>query len=134
MRLPLALATLLATVALLAVPAAAKDGVRALLIEPLRLDSAPGTTLTVRWRLVAKDGTRFGASGIYLQVARCGRRPLKIAASVRGSGYVARVTVPRRGLRKLTVGLEGWRSTPGQPAKRADKYFQFDPPLTRNCA
>jgi hypothetical protein len=134
MRLPLALATLLATVVLLAVPAAAKDGVRAVLIEPMRLDSAPGTTLTVRWRLVAEDGSRFGASGIYLRVSRCGRSPIKIAASPRGGGYVARVTVPRGGLRKLVVGLEGWRSSPGRPARRADAYFQFKPPLARDCA
>ena len=80
-----------------------------------------------------RGGRPFGASGIYLRVARCGRRPVRVAASERGHGaYSARVRVPRRGLRRLVVGLRGWRIIGGE-SERADASFPFDPPLTRRC-
>jgi hypothetical protein len=48
-------------------------------------------------------------------------------------GYSARVRVPKGGIRKLLVGLEGWQIV-GDRQKRADRFFQFDPPLARDCA
>ena len=133
MRPTLLLAILVAAAAMLAVPAAAKDGVRAKLDEPVRLDTAPGKTITVVWRLVDEEGQPFGASGIYLRVSRCGRAPLTVRATERSlGGYSARVTVPKGGIRKLLVGLPGWR-TVGDQRTRADKFFQFDPPLVQRC-
>ena len=115
-------------------PAAAKQGVRAKLAEPVRLDTAPGSKIRVTWRLVDENGQPFGASGIYLRVSRCSRRPLKIPATERGLGrYSARVEVPKRGIRKLFVGLKGWRII-GEQKERADAFFQFDPPLYRRCS
>jgi hypothetical protein len=119
--------------ALLAVPVAAKEGVRAKLDRPVRLDSAPGKTLRVAWHLVDAAGRPFGASGIYLRVSRCGRRPLRIAATTRGhGGYSAHVKVPQGGIRKLLVALKGWRII-GDRTERADAFFQFDPPVYRRC-
>jgi len=120
--------------ALLTMPAVAKEGVRAKLDEPVVLDAAPGKTITVAWRLIDEAGLPFGASGIYLGVSRCGRRPLTVHARERGHGrYSARVKVPKGGIRKLLVGLEGWRII-GDRKERADAFFQFDPPLSRRCS
>jgi hypothetical protein len=117
----------------LAVPAAAKEGVRAKLDKPVRLDAAPGKTLRIAWHLIDAKGRPFGASGIYLRVSRCGRRPLRIPATARvHSGFSARVKVPKGGIRKLLVGLKGYRIT-GARTVRADVFFQFDPPVYRDC-
>lgn len=119
---------------MLAVPAAAKEGVRAKLAEPVRLVAAPGETITVAWHLVDREGRSFGASGIYLRVSRCGRAPLKVAATRRSAGnYSVRLRVPEGGIRKLLVGLQGWRIV-GDRRARADKFFQFDPPLAHRCS
>jgi hypothetical protein len=119
--------------ALLAIPVAAKEGVRAKLDEPVRLGTAPGKTIRVAWHLVDDEGRPFGASGIYLRVSRCGRKPLRIPATARAvGGYSARVRVPNGGIRKLLVGLEGVRMI-GDRNERADAFFQFDPPLYRRC-
>ena len=117
----------------LAPQASAKDGVRAKLDAPVRLGAAPGTKIRVAWHLVDRQGHHFGASGIYLRVSRCGRKPLRIRATESGDGYSARFTVPRRGIRRLVVGLEGWRTMGGR-TERADALFAFAPPLRRRCA
>ena len=133
MRSALLLSVLIAAAALLAMPAAAKDGVRAELDEPVRLGTPPGETIRVAWRLVDQEGRAFGASGIYLRVSRCGRPPVTVPATERPrGGYSARVKVPRGGIRRLRVGLRGWRIT-GARKERADEFFQFDPPLVRRC-
>lgn len=120
--------------ALVAAPVEAKEaGVRAKLERPVRLDSAPGKTIRVSWRLVDDHGRRVGASCIYLRVSRCGRTP-NVAAAARGRGrYSALVKVPRGGIRKLLVGLEGWRII-GDRKERSDAFFHFDPPLSRRCS
>lgn len=135
MRPALLLLVLVATaVAVIAVPAAAKDGVRAKLDKPVRLGTAPGRTITVAWHLFDRHGGRFGASGIYLRVSRCGRKPLTVYATDQGSGgYSARVKVPKGGIRKLMVGLEGWQII-GEKQRRRDAFFPFDPPVVRRCS
>jgi hypothetical protein len=133
MRTSFAVAAVVAAAALLAVPAQAKDGVRAKLDRPVSLEPATDETRTVTWRLVDEEGELFKASGIYLRVSRCGRAPLIVKARPSGDGYSARVKVPPRGLRKVIVGLEGWRTVDGKTTRR-DKFFQFDPPLARDCA
>jgi hypothetical protein len=130
MRNSFAVAAVVAAGALLAVPAEAKDGVRAKLDRPVVLSGA--TTVTVKWRLFDEHGREFKAGGIYLRVSRCGRAPEVIAAKRSGGSYMARVKVPPRGLRKVIVGLEGWVTADGRTTRR-DKFFQFDPPLARDC-
>jgi hypothetical protein len=126
------LCLLIALVALLAVPASAKEGVRAVLESPVKLDTAPGKTMRVKWRLEDADGHPFGAGGIYLRVSRCGHRPMRVRATGQYGTYSARFRVPKGGIRKLMVGLEGWR-TIGDRTERADAYFQFVPALGRRC-
>jgi hypothetical protein len=122
-----------AVAALLALPAPAKEGVRAKLDHPVALDAAPGKTLRVAWHLIDDRGRPFGASGIYLRVSRCGHGPLTFPATARGSsGFSVRLKVPAGGIRKLMVGLEGFRSTGGRH-RRADLFFQFAPPAYRDC-
>ena len=130
MRNSFGVAAVVAAAALLAVSAEAKDGVRAKLDRPVALSGE--TTVTVRWRLVDERGDEFKAGGIYLRVSRCGRAPLIVAAKRSGGSYTARVKVPPRGLRKVIVGLEGWQTADGRTTRR-DKFFQFDPPLARDC-
>ena len=134
MRPTLLLCVLITALALLALPAAAKDGVRAELDEPVRLGTPSGETIKVAWHLVDREGRAFGASGIYLRVSRCGRPAFTVPATeLPGGGYSARVKVPKGGIRRLRVGLRGWRII-GSRKERADKVFQFDPPLVRRCS
>jgi hypothetical protein len=133
MRRPRLIAMLVAVGTLLAVPAAAKQGMRAKLDQPVRIDAAPGKTIRVAWHLVDEHARASGASRIYLRVSRCGHRPMRIPATEHAGGYSARVTVPKGGIRKLLVGLVGWRMI-GQRRERADAFFQFDPPLYRRCS
>ena len=135
MRPPLLFAVLLACFGVLALPAAAKQGVRAYLEAPVDIDTPAGRTITVTWRLRDAEGHPFGGHGIYLRVSRCERRAMKVRATPRGGGaYSVRLKVPRPGIRKLMVGLPGMRIAGGRTT-RADMYFQFDPPLysRRDC-
>jgi hypothetical protein len=131
------LGSVLAVLAICGLPAAtasAKEGVRAHLDKRVRLDAKPGSRIRVAWHLVDKGGRHFGAGGIYLRVSRCGRAPLIVRATEVGDGYSARFKVPRGGIRKLLVGLEGWQFRRGHKPRRADVFFQFSPPLHRDCA
>ena len=133
MRSARRLAVLIVFGALIVVPAPAKEGIRAKLDHPVRLHAAAGTIVRVAWHLVDENGRPFAASGIYLRVSRCGRGPLRLAATNRGHGhYSVRVRTPKGGIRKLLVGLKGWRITSTHRA-RADAFFQFDPPLHHDC-
>ena len=135
MRPTLLLCVLIAAAALLAMPAAAKEGVRAELDEPVRLGTPPGETIKVAWHLADAEGRPFGAGGIYLRVTRCGgRSPMTVPATERSrGGYSARLKVPKGGIRRLRVGLRGWRIM-GDRKERADVFFPFDPPLVRRCS
>jgi hypothetical protein len=134
MRLVVLLVVLAAATALVASAAPAKEGVRATLDSPVRLDTPAGKKMRVEWHLSDGAGHRFGAGGIYLRVSRCGETPLKIRARERGDGrYSARFTVPEGGVRKLMVGLKGWRIT-GERNERADAIFNFVPALRRRCS
>ena len=119
---------------LVTLPAGAKEGVRAKLEGSVRLGTTPGKTIAVAWRLVDANGKPFGASGIYLRVSRCGGGLRRVNARDLGAGrFSARVRVPTGGIRRLRVGLEGWRIPAGGKAQRADMLFEFDPPLVRRC-
>lgn len=124
----------LAAALLLAAPASAKEGVRAKLVQPVDLAAPAGTRVTVEWRLQDAEGNPFGAGGIYLRVHRCGTpKPLRIAAGTDTGPFSATFTMPRRGVRRITVGLKGWRMFPSGRTERADATFRFDPPLRRRC-
>jgi hypothetical protein len=118
----------------LAAPAPAKDGVRATLDKPVRLDARAGEIVRVAWHLSDGHGRPFGASGIYLRVSRCGAGPMRVRARERGHGrYSVRFKVPKGGIRKLMVGLKGWRII-GRTKERADAIFNFVPALGHDCS
>ena len=117
-----------------AAPAGAKEGVRAVAEGTVRMGAPAGTEIRVAWRLVDEEGRPFGASGIYLRVRRCGGELQRVRARARGNGrFVARFEVPGAGIRRLTVGLRGWRMYPSGRTERADAIFPFAPRLERRC-
>jgi hypothetical protein len=129
-----AVAVVVGAVALAApVSAPAKGRVTATISAPTRCDAAPGTKVTIRIGLstaaTANEPARpFGASGVFVVLRRTGgRTALKRPATSAGAGtgqYRARVTVPRGGIRRIDVGLEGVRSTPGGGSRDADVLFR----------
>jgi hypothetical protein len=127
------LSVVLSALLVLALPASAKEGVRAKVEGTVRLATAPGRQMRIVWRLVDADGREFAASGIHLRVSRCGGGLRRVNARTLGGGrYSARVIVPPGGIRRLAVGLEG-RRTVGATTRRADVVFAFAPPLVRRC-
>jgi hypothetical protein len=127
-------AVLLASVvASLAVPtvAAAKGDAVARISSPTRCDASPGTRITIRFAVTvaAADGTTtpFGAAGVFVVLRREGRTGVKRAARATGEGtgrYVVRTRVPRGGVRRIDVGLDGTASTPGGAPRPAPVLFR----------
>jgi hypothetical protein len=113
LRLPVAL--LVATTALVcALPAAAKDGVKATLTSDLPLDAERGTRLRVAWTLAyVDDGRRrlFGAGGVFVRLVSASGAAAETAFAREDRGrYTATVTVPEGGIGDVEVGLRGWVS------------------------
>ena len=125
-RFALALAGLAALALLTALPAAAKEGVKATLTSEVPLRAEPGTPLTVRWTLsYAEDGKRrpFEAGGLYVRLRGVSRAHTETAwaGGDRGS-YWAHVTVPKSGIGDIEFGLVGWQ-TDARGSRRADAIF-----------
>jgi hypothetical protein len=92
-----------------------KDNVTARLLSPLRLDAAPGDTITVVWGLAGTDesGRRqpFNAIGVFVRLgsASGGRPTIGFAtpdAHPQGR-YDAQVAVPEGGISGVQIGLGG---------------------------
>jgi hypothetical protein len=110
--------------------APAKGRVTATVQAPTRCDAAAGTRVRIAFTLSAlrADGQTaepFGAGGVFVVLRRGeGRTALKRAARSGARGhYTARVTVPRGGIRRIDVGLEGTRTSGGQ-THDADVLFR----------
>ena len=103
-----------------AMPAAAKDGVRATLTTNVPLRAEAGTELTIAWRLAyAEDGKRrlFGGSGVFVRLGSAsGAAPEAGVASHDRGYYTATVAVPEGGIGDVQVGIRGWVS--GQVTRR----------------
>jgi hypothetical protein len=104
-----------------AIPAAAKDGVRATLTTKVPLDAEPGTKVTIAWRLAyLADGRRrlFGAGGVFVRlVSRSGAAVETAFAREDRGRYTATVAVPKGGIGDVEVGIRGWVS--GHVERRA---------------
>lgn len=99
--------------ALVAAPAAlGKDGVRATLTTPIRLDAAPGTTLHVGWKLAARDGTPFGGGDVFVRLRSATGAPAETAYVNGGGTFAADVVVPKGGIGDVQIGIRGWSSGP----------------------
>jgi hypothetical protein len=109
-----------ATALVCALPAAAKDGVKATLTNDLPLDAEPGTRLRVAWTLVHVDNGRrrlFGAGGVFVRLVSASGASVETAfAREDGGHYTATVVVPEGGIADVEIGLRGWVS--GQVERR----------------
>jgi hypothetical protein len=92
-----------------------KEGVKARVLTPLRVDAAPGEPLTVVWALAGTDeqGRRqpFNAIGVFVRLlsVRGGRPTIGFATpdSHPQGRYDAQVAVPEGGIGGVQIGLRG---------------------------
>ena len=118
------------TVALVAGPAAAKEGVAATLATKIPLNAEPGSRLHVAWKLTYAEGANrgrpFGANGVFVRLrsATGARAQIGFAPdAARDDGrYSATVVVPEGGIGDVEIGLEGWTSGAGG-THRSDLIF-----------
>jgi hypothetical protein len=103
-----------ATALVCALPATAKDGVKATLTGDLPLDAEPGTRIKVAWTLAyVDDGRRrlFGAGGVFVRLASTSGASAETAYAREDSGhYWATVVVPEGRIADVEIGLRGWVS------------------------
>jgi hypothetical protein len=75
------------------------------------------------------DGTRvpFGASGVFVLLRRAGRPDVKRAARPAGRGtgrYTVRMRMPRGGVRRIDLGIDGTTTAPGGASRPAPALFR----------
>ena len=117
-RFALALLAAVVLTFMAALPAGAKDGVKATLLTSIPLDAAPGTRVGVAWRLFSLDKRGkerpFGAGGVFVRLlSATGADATEALASVGPAGtgeHEATVLVPEGGIRDVVIGLHGWTS------------------------
>jgi hypothetical protein len=95
-----------------ALPAAAKEGVKATLTMKIPLDAAPGTKLEVGWTLgyLDEQGRRkpFGAGEVFVRL-RSASGARAQTTFIDGSGtFTANVAVPEGGIGDVQIGLRGY--------------------------
>lgn len=140
-RLHLLLVGSMACILIAAAPAYGKGDMRAMLENPVQLQrAAPGERVRVAWAMTEAQPPGlttpgrvaprpFGASGVYIRVrGKAGAAPETFAATSgplasQAGRYVAVVTVPPGGIAAIAIGLEGYRTLPGQASTRADAFF-----------
>jgi hypothetical protein len=129
-RFGLGLLVVAAAALVAALPATAKEGVKATVETKIPLDTPAGTQLAVSWSLAGVDdqGRRqpFGASGVFVRLvsasggaATTGVAP--VGAHSTGQ-YRATVVVPEGGIGDIEIGLRGWSTGP-TGRHRADVLF-----------
>src|SRR5688500_12828218 len=95
-----------------AMPAAAKDGVRATLTRNVPLHAKPGTKLTIAWRLAyAEDRKRrlFGGSGVFVRLGSASGSAAETGFARQDRGnYTATVAVPEGGIGDVQSGIRRW--------------------------
>jgi hypothetical protein len=98
----------------LAGPAAAKEGVEALVTTPVPAGAEPGETLRVAWTLTFADGEErhpFNAVGVFVRLrsASGGAATTGFASpTAHADGrYDAQVAVPAGGIAAVEIGLRG---------------------------
>jgi hypothetical protein len=119
-----------------ALPAEAKEDVRATLTTRIPMNALPGTRIEVAWKLFYREGGKrhpFGASGVFVRlVSASGDRASEGFAPDRAGRvgeYRASVVVPAGGVSDVVIGLMGWQSD-ANGTRRADMLF----PITNEPA
>ena len=133
-RLIVAVLGLGAVVMTAALPAEAKEAVRATLKTSLPLDAPPGARLAVAWTLSMTDeawaARPFAADGIFVRVTSTSGVPGEtVYATGKGGDYRATIVAPEGGIGDVEIGLVGWQSD-AQGTRRADAIF----PITNDPA
>lgn len=113
-----------------AVPASAKEGVKATLTSGIPLDARAGNRLKVAWTLSSVDehGRRhaFGANGVYVRLLSASGARAETGVAPSGAyttgRYAATVVVPKGGIADVQIGLQGWTSG-ATGTRRADLLF-----------
>lgn len=108
-----AAAALIGLLATSAAPLLAKDGMEAWLTTPVRLDTPPGTTLTVAWRIVTEDedGGRVPVTGmpVFLRfVPTGGGEPVEVMGDeqpIDSGRWTGTLVVPAGGIARVEVGM-----------------------------
>jgi len=126
----LALLGIAASALVVALPTAAKEGVKAKITTSIPLDAPVGTQLKVAWRLFSVDdkGQRepFGANGVFVRLLSASGADAKEGFAPTGAyptgEYEATVIVPGGGIRDVEIGLMAWRSD-ATGTRRADLIF-----------
>ena len=113
--------TILLLFAVVAVPAAAKEGARARLLTALPLHAKAGTPITVKWTVRVRANGKlvpFLANGMFVRLI--GKGAVKTAFTRQfGPPYRARIRVPRGGIRGIKLGLMGYTDA----GRQAPEFF-----------
>jgi hypothetical protein len=100
-------AFVLLAVLVLAPGAGAKGDVQAKLATPLPLKAAAGTKLKVSWTL-STNGRPFDAqAAVFVRLRGAEQSTRSLAFQPSRGRYVAKVTVPRGGMRAIEIGIPG---------------------------
>jgi hypothetical protein len=129
-RLALVLVGIGAAALIAALPAGAKEDVKATLITDIPLDAPAGTQLKVAWTLfhVDENGERqpFGANGVFVRLLSTSGAASEEGVAAVGAydtgEYEATVVVPEGGIRDIELGLTGWVSD-AKGTRRSDLIF-----------
>jgi hypothetical protein len=113
-----------------ALPAAAKEGVKAKLATSVPLHAEPGARLRVAWTLTYAEGDNrgrpFGANGVFVRLLSASGARAETGFAPTGAHatgeYAATVVVPKGGIGDVEIGLLGWTSGAGG-ARRSDLLF-----------
>ena len=136
-RLALVLLTAAIAASAIALPAGAKEDVRATLTTRIPMTALPGTRIEVGWKLfyVGEDGKRrpFGAGGVFVRLQSASGEDAAEAFSPDDGhptgAYEASVLVPAGGIGDVEIGLMGSQSD-AAGTRRADMLF----PITNEPA
>jgi hypothetical protein len=118
-RFALALLGIAAAGLVAALPAAAKEGVKATLGTSIPLNAPPGTPVRVAWtlRYVDEHGRRqpFGGGGVFVRLLSASGwgAETRVARGEAGD-YAATVLVPEGGIGDVAIGIHGWSD--GKPS------------------
>jgi len=113
-----AIVSVLALLAVLGVPASAKEWLQATLDAPIAMDTPPGTEILVGVTVVAPgdDGTMHPVEGSPIRPIITGRDGATthavVAADSRSGHYLVRITIPAGGVRGAVVALHGTSDLP----------------------
>jgi hypothetical protein len=113
-----------------ALPAAAKEGVKAKLATNVPLHAEPGARLRVAWTLTYAEGDMrgqaFGANGVFVRLLSASGARAETGFAPTGAHamgeYAATVVVPKGGIGDVEIGLLGWTTGAGG-ARGSDLLF-----------